>query len=86
MHEMHGVRAHETFDIMTLFLTQRCPAADQAHRERRIHQLKSEVGDDQQPQASRMDVQGEGSLQEGAQHEGCVQGLQGTERCLSQFP
>ena len=31
---------------------------------------------------ARVDVQGEGSLQEGAQHEGRVQGLQATQRCL----
>ena len=31
---------------------------------------------------ARVVVQGKGSLEEGVQHEGCVQDLQGNEECL----
>ena len=41
------------FDKVTTILTQQCPAADQAHWELRIQQLKSETDKEQQGRAAR---------------------------------
>ena len=41
------------FDKVTIFLTQQCPAANQAHWELRIQQLKSEMDKEQQGQAAK---------------------------------
>ena len=41
------------FDKVTIFLTQQCPAANQAHWELRIQQLKSEMDKEQQGQVAK---------------------------------
>ena len=41
------------FDRVTIFLTQQCPAENQAHWELRIQQLKSEMDKEQQGRAAK---------------------------------